>query len=70
MLLSIRTGRSSRPSASFVRLARHRAHRRQEIQRVGGQWRFYATEGVGSEESAAAGSGSLSSTYSIFGNLE
>jgi DNA polymerase gamma 1 len=66
MLLSIRAGRSSRPCASFVRLARHRAHRRQDdVPKIlGGQWRFYATEVVRSEESAAS-SASLLSKCSI-----
>lgn len=61
MLPSIRAGRSSGPCASFVRLAKHRAHRPQGIARVGAQCKLYATEAAGPTEGDATGSGSLSS---------
>ncbi|KAI9051550.1 hypothetical protein LZ554_004596 [Drepanopeziza brunnea f. sp. 'monogermtubi'] len=59
MLHSLRAGRTNRPCAGFVRLARHRAHRRQAIVPQL-QWRPYATEAVKSDEGAAAESRSLS----------
>ncbi|KAG4433168.1 DNA-directed DNA polymerase gamma mip1 [Cadophora sp. M221] len=59
MLPSIRAGRSSRPCASFVRLAKHRAHRSQGIARIRAQCRLYATEVAGPGENDAAASGSL-----------
>jgi len=43
MLPTIRAGRSSRPIASFVRLAKHRAHRCQPTRTSPKQWRLYAT---------------------------
>jgi hypothetical protein len=62
MLLSIRAGRSNRPVASFVRLARSRAHRRREALHIGQlQGRSYATEPARSEENGSADSGPLSS---------
>ncbi|PVH73851.1 DNA polymeras-like protein gamma [Cadophora sp. DSE1049] len=60
MLLSIRTGRSSRPCASFVKLAKHRAHRPQGRASFGVQCSQYATEAASPEEKHATGSGSLS----------
>lgn len=62
MLLSIRAGRSTRPCTSFVRLARYRAHRRQEssISAIG--WRTYATEVGIQDENTSTGSGSLLGT--------
>ncbi|TAQ83246.1 hypothetical protein B7494_g8430 [Chlorociboria aeruginascens] len=42
MLLSVRAGRSSRSCASFVRLAKHRAHR--QGTRSSLQWQSFATE--------------------------
>jgi DNA polymerase gamma 1 len=66
MLLSVRAGRSSRPVASFVRLAWPRAHRRQESLQIGRrQWRSYATESAGPEENGPGDSGSLSSEFAL-----
>ncbi|TVY52384.1 DNA polymerase gamma, mitochondrial [Lachnellula cervina] len=53
MLLSIRAGRSSRPCVGFVRLAKHRAHRRQDTSHISPPSRYYATEGVGAEDAAS-----------------
>ncbi|KAE8442001.1 DNA-directed DNA polymerase gamma mip1 [Mollisiaceae sp. DMI_Dod_QoI] len=60
MLLSTRAGRPSRSWASFVKLAKHRAHYRQEIRRTGLQWRCYATAIVRGEDAGAADAGALS----------
>lgn len=60
MLLSTRAGRPSRPWASFVKLAKHRAHYRQETRRTGPQWRYYATETAKEGDNGATDSGSLS----------
>ncbi|KAF4634326.1 hypothetical protein G7Y89_g3779 [Cudoniella acicularis] len=56
MLLSLRAGCSSRPCASFVRLAKHRAQRRQETSRLLVQWRCYATEAAKSDGSSTGDS--------------
>ena len=61
MLLLIRAGRSSRPCASFVRLAKHRAHRRQESSILSARWRGYATEADVVDEDATTEAGSLPS---------
>jgi DNA polymerase gamma 1 len=61
MLLLIRAGRSSRPCASFVRLAKHRAHRRQESSISSVRWRGYTTQADIVDEDATTESGSLSS---------
>ncbi|CAG8956242.1 hypothetical protein HYFRA_00003622 [Hymenoscyphus fraxineus] len=52
MLHSIRAGRSIRPCASFVRLAKHRAHRRQENLRQ--QVRCSSTEPLAAENEGHA----------------
>lgn len=59
MLHSIRAGPSSRPCASFVRLAKHRAHRRQENPIFSIQWRRYTTEAHGPDAKASESSASL-----------
>lgn len=44
MLLSFRAGRASRPSASFIRLAKYRAHKPQDTPISYVRWRTYTTE--------------------------
>ena len=61
MLLTIRAGRSSRPPASFVRLAKHRAHRGQSPAVSTKQCRPYATNAAVTEEIAVDAEGTLSS---------
>ncbi|KAK6594924.1 DNA polymerase family A [Botrytis cinerea] len=53
MLLSFRVGRASRPSASFIRLAKYRAHRPQDTPISFARWRTYTTESVGSVHDSA-----------------
>jgi hypothetical protein len=65
MILSTRTGRLSRPWASFVKLAKHQAHSRQGIRNIGLQWRYYATEGTRAQETVAADSEALLSKCRI-----
>ncbi|KAL2075241.1 hypothetical protein VTL71DRAFT_184 [Oculimacula yallundae] len=60
MLPSIRAGRSIRPCAGFVRLAKHRAHRPQGIARLGAQCKLYATEATKPEDNDSASLESLS----------
>lgn len=62
MLLSISAGRSNRSCASFVRLARHRAHRRQDSLILRLQCsRYYGTESAELKENLDAVSESVSS---------
>ncbi len=68
MLLLIRAGHSSRLCASFIRLAKHRAHRRHDIGGIASQWRCYATEPVGPVGPEGEASGSLLSAYYVPGN--
>lgn len=64
MLLPIRAGRSSRPCSSFVRLAKHRAHGRQNPVR----YRCFATDTAGPGEEGSAASKALSSRLRLYGN--
>jgi DNA polymerase gamma 1 len=67
MLLSIRAGRSSRPVASFVRLANPWAHHRQESLQIGRlQWRTYATDTAKADDNGSAESGAVSSKSEAF----
>lgn len=62
MLPTIRAGRSSRPIASFVRLAKHRAHRCQPTATATKQWRLYATNTAVKEENSVEVDRKLSRT--------
>ncbi|KAH6680813.1 DNA polymeras-like protein gamma [Halenospora varia] len=68
MLLSIRAGRSSRPCASFVRLAKHRAHRRQETSRLLAQWRTYASE-AGTADAITSGDSVSNTSQARFNEI-
>ncbi|KAF7862559.1 hypothetical protein EAF04_007432 [Stromatinia cepivora] len=53
MLLSFRAGRASRPCASFIRLAKHRAHKPQDTLIPFMRWRTCATEANATREDSA-----------------
>ncbi|TGO44317.1 hypothetical protein BCON_0546g00030 [Botryotinia convoluta] len=53
MLLSFRVGRASRPDASFIRLAKYRAHKSQGTPISFARWRTYATQSNGSTHDLA-----------------
>ncbi|KAG0648687.1 DNA polymerase catalytic subunit [Hyphodiscus hymeniophilus] len=59
MLQTLRAGRSSKRGASFVWLAKHRAHRCQESSLTGTRWRGYATEADVVDQDTSKLSGTL-----------
>jgi hypothetical protein len=63
MLLPIRAGYSSRPCASFARLAKLKARDETGHLRCGTQWRVFATEGAVVEDDQIKNPSTLASMY-------
>ena len=70
MLLPIRGRYSSRPCASFVRLAKLKAHDETAHLRCGAKWRGFATEGGILEDDQIKNPSTLASMYcAIYGGI-